>query len=316
MIYIEYILLALGVVYLSGKASKYVDLLDKKTTLSGAFIGGVMLSAVTSLPEVFTSVSSTLLLDKPGLCIGNILGSNLFNIAVLATLIIVFYKGFSTCKISKGHLKVSLLVALMYGAMLLNYLDILNFDIFTISITSIIIVIIYGFAIKYLSSENGEVSEEEVEDTSDLTVKQVLIRFAAVSVGIIALSILITFVTDKISIELNLGAGLAGAIFLGIATSLPELSSTYALFKIKNYNIAIGNIIGSNIFNFTILSLADMVYVGQGIYDYSDPKTVNLLVFGTLATFFSMIVLENKNKLVRIGSSCMVLVCYALFLIV
>ncbi len=316
MIYLAYALLAAGVVFLSGKASRYVDLLDKKTTLSGAFIGGVMLSAVTSLPEVFTSVSSTVLLDKPGLCIGNILGSNLFNIAVLATLVMICYKGFSTCKVAKGHMKVSIYVVTIYAIMLLNFLRVLNFDILTISITSILIIVVYAFAIKNLSSENGEINDEEIEDDSDLSVKQVMVRFIVVSIGIIALSIMITYVTDAIAIELNLGAGLAGALFLGIATSLPELSSSIALFRLKNYNIAIGNIVGSNIFNFTILSLTDILYVGQGIYDYSDPKTINLLIFGTIATLFSMSMLKGKTKLIRVGSALMVLVCYGLFLVI
>ena len=50
MIYLIYLLLAVTVTLLSVKASDYVDLLDKKTSLSGAFIGGILLSAVTSLP--------------------------------------------------------------------------------------------------------------------------------------------------------------------------------------------------------------------------------------------------------------------------
>ena len=49
MIYLFYLIVAAGVVYLSQKASEYVDLIDKTTKLSGAFIGGIMLSAVTSL---------------------------------------------------------------------------------------------------------------------------------------------------------------------------------------------------------------------------------------------------------------------------
>ena len=53
MIYIEYLVLAILVVYLSVRLSYYVDCLDKKTNLSGAFIGGVMLAAVTSLPIHF-----------------------------------------------------------------------------------------------------------------------------------------------------------------------------------------------------------------------------------------------------------------------
>ena len=52
MIYLAYLIVAAGVVWFSVKASDYVDLLDKKTSLSGAFIGGIMLSAVTSLAVI------------------------------------------------------------------------------------------------------------------------------------------------------------------------------------------------------------------------------------------------------------------------
>ena len=89
MIYLAYLIVAAGVVWFSVKASDYVDLLDKKTNLSGAFIGGILLSAVTSLPELFTSISSTVFLDAPSLCIGNILGSDLFNVAALSVVILI-----------------------------------------------------------------------------------------------------------------------------------------------------------------------------------------------------------------------------------
>ena len=95
MIFVIYALVAAAVTMLSIKAADYVELIDKKTSLSGAFIGGILLSAVTSLPELFTSLSSTLLLDEPGLCIGNILGSNLFNLTALAVMIVIFSRTFA-----------------------------------------------------------------------------------------------------------------------------------------------------------------------------------------------------------------------------
>ena len=84
LLLVKYAVVASLVVWLSIKASKYIDMLDKTTKLSGAFLGGVLLSAVTSLPELFTSISATVLLKKPSLCIGNILGSDIFNLAILA----------------------------------------------------------------------------------------------------------------------------------------------------------------------------------------------------------------------------------------
>ena len=74
-----YVVLLVAVVYLSMKLGDFVDLLDKKTNISGAFIGGVMLAAVTSLPELFTSGSAVLLVGENDLVLGNIFGSNIFN---------------------------------------------------------------------------------------------------------------------------------------------------------------------------------------------------------------------------------------------
>lgn len=316
MIYLAYIIVAIAVVLLSNKASEYVDLLDKKTKLSGAFIGGVMLSAVTSLPELFTSISSTLMLDKPGLCIGNILGSDLFNLTILAVLILVAFRPFSEAKVAKSHIAVSVFVSLIYVVLLLNMWGVLDFNILTVNITSIIVIVLYIIGIKSMSGEDGSetaVGEEEVE--SNLTVKQIGIRFALVSVGIITLSILITYITDSIATRLNLGAGLAGALFLGIATSLPELASTIALFRMRNFNIAIGNIIGSNIFNFLILAIVDVLYFGNGIYDYTDPKTVNLLVCGAIAMPVTLLMMKFKNKSMQIIAPIIVIACYAAFLI-
>ena len=137
MIYILYIICAIIIVLLSNKASVYVDLLDKKTSLSGAFIGGVMLSAVTSLPELFTSLTSTVWLDKPGLCLGNILGSNLFNLLILAVLILIFFKGFSTAKVAKSHIIVSVSIILIYLFMMLNLQNSFPLEFLTINVTSL-----------------------------------------------------------------------------------------------------------------------------------------------------------------------------------
>ena len=315
VIFLLYLLVVVGIVLLSNKASEYVDLLDKKTSLSGAFIGGVMLSAVTSLPELFTSISSTIFLNEPGLCMGNILGSNLFNLATLATLVLVYFNQYKNATISGSHTKITLFTFLIYVVILLNLTRTLSFSLMTVSITSFIIIGLYTSGVKLMSAENGLQDLEDSEDTSPLTVRQISVRFALVSVGIIGLSIIITYLTNHIADTLNLGAGFAGALLLGIATSLPEVCSTLALFKMRNYNIAIGNIIGSNIFNFMILGLADIVYIGSGIYDFSDPKTISLLMLGMVATPLMLLLVKTKSqaaqKLYPIG----IVACYFGFLV-
>ena len=311
MIFLIYAIIAAGVTFLSVKAADYVDLIDKKTSLSGAFIGGIMLSAVTSLPELFTSLSSTLLLDEPGLCIGNILGSNIFNLSALAMLIVVFNRTFADAHIARSHRSVLRLLLVAYAALALNMFGLLSFELFTVSITSVILLACYIASVKHLS---GEESDESEEDTNPLTLKQVLIRFFFVAVGIVVLSILISQVTDMLAEELNLGKSLAGALFMGVATSLPELSSTITLFRKKSFDIVVGNIVGSNIFNLIILSVADLCYTGTGLYDFSDPKTVALLGFGFLAHPLALGVLKLRYRWLQVILSLGIVGCYIGFL--
>lgn len=311
MIYLLYLLVAAGVVLFSVKASDYVDLLDKKTSLSGAFIGGIMLSAVTSLPELFTSISSTVLIHQPGLCLGNILGSDLFNMAMLSFFLLVFARTFREGRLSASHRVVTVFVFVCYLVMILNWLGILRIQFLSISLSSVIIVVMYILSIRYMSAEDSEDSDEE--DTSPLTVSQIAVRFVLVSIGIVVLSIAITYITDAISIRLHLGQGMAGALFLGIATSLPEASSTVALLRMKNVDIAFGNIVGSNIFNFIIMAVVDILYRGS-VYDFSDPQTVVLMLCGAAALPLMWIMMKFRNKATQVICPLGIIACYLAFL--
>ena len=313
MVILEYIVVASLVVFCSIKASKYIDLLDKTTKLSGAFLGGVLLSAVTSLPELFTSISAVSLLGKPSLCIGNILGSDLFNITVLSLAALCCIKHFSKARISKGNILVTVFVLLIYIALLLNMFNILNFEIATVNIVSIAVVLLYAFGVRYLASDNSGSSKEDEE--VKLSTKQIVVRFTLSSVAIVILSILMTYITDDLATKYNIGAGLAGAIFLGVATSLPEVSSTIALIRMRNFNIAVGNIVGSNLFNFLILCIADILCFGQSVYDYSDAKVVGLLEFGLFATMAALPMLYSRKKWVKATTAIAAVACYIAFLL-
>ena len=313
MVILEYIVVASLVVFCSIKASKYIDLLDKTTKLSGAFLGGVLLSAVTSLPELFTSISAVSLLNKPSLCIGNILGSDLFNITVLSLAALCCIKHFSKARISKGNILVTVFLLLIYIALLLNMFNILNFEIATVNIVSIAVVLLYAFGVRYLASDNSGSSKEDEE--VKLSTKQIVVRFTLSSVAIVILSILMTYITDDLATKYNIGAGLAGAIFLGVATSLPEVSSTIALIRMRNFNIAVGNIVGSNLFNFLILCVADILCFGQSVYDYSDAKVVGLLEFGLFATMAALPMLYSRKKWIKATTAIAAVACYITFLL-
>lgn len=296
---ITYLIVAGIVVFLSIKLSDFVDLLDKKTKISGAFLGGILLAAVTSLPELFTSLSSTLFLHENNYVMGNILGSDLFNTCLFAIIYLFFFKSFIKSKVNKTYLLSCIFLMLMYGAVsiatfVFNTNKILWY---VFNPISIVIFIIYALALW----KTPKVEEAENKETTNTwPVKKIVVLFVIFSVLLIGASIGITFLTNWVVDVYHIPSkAFAGALFLGVATSLPELTATITLCKKKNFNAAFGNIIGSNIFNFLILTIADIFsfVAGKPVYAVDYASTL-LIIFGACVTVvvFLSILLKNKLK--------------------
>lgn len=298
MLLASYAVCALLVILLSMKLSDYVDLLDKKTNLSGAFLGGVMLAAVTSLPEMFTSISSVVFLNEPEMVVGNILGSNLFNVAALSTVSLIGFRTVLHTQVARSHSKTVIFSLLIYALLTMVALELFHIYFAGFNIASFLIIALYALGVKSLSADEG-IAENE-DSRSDLTPRQILVRFALLSLLLVAASIAITFITDRINERYQLGASFAGAVFLGVATSLPELVSTIQLIRLNNYNAACGNILGSNLFNFIILSISDFLYTAGTIYIF-DYQSYVLLGCGVAASLAMMafVVLNRQNVMTR-----------------
>lgn len=322
MLYLIYIVTVVAVVWFSILASRYIDMIDRSTRLSGAFLGGVLLSAITSLPELFTSISATVLIDNPSLCIGNILGSNLFNFGMLAVVILFFLRSFSRASLAVSHRYVMLFLMMMYLATALNWKVMGDDNIilggenpwFYVSITSVIVLVLYTLSVRFLAGDNGSGDEEVGDDEVALSLRAIVVRFVLASIGIIVASIILTYVTDDIATELNLGSGLAGALFLGVATSLPEVTSTISLFRMRNFDIAFGNIAGSNVFNFFVLAIADVLYSGGSVYHFDDEKVIYLTVFGMASSALIYLMIRVHSAWMKALLAIGTVACYLAFL--
>lgn len=291
MVIALYLVLAFLIVFLSIKLSKYVDMLDKTTKLSGALIGGVFLAAVTSLPELFTSISAVLFLGQSELVLGNVMGSDIFNMAVLGVLLIIFIKSFSKKNLNKSLIWTSIFLVLLYG--FASYAALCKYQLLMwgINVISIVIITIYAVSVKFISEE----TEKEEDVTVPLSKKQIITRFILCSVLLVATSIGITYLSDSLAETLHLGKTLAGAILLGVATSLPEVVSTISLMKMGNFDAGVSNILGSNTFNFLILSLADFMNYKAPIY-INNSQSKYLLLGGLVSAVSVAILLLIKSQ--------------------
>ena len=243
---ILFLFLAGLTVFLSFRLSYYADLLNKTTNISGVFIGGILLAGITSLPELVTCLSS-IFLNNPYLAIGDILGSNFFNIAMMCFFDILFIKKMFYNYTKNRYYLIYVLLILNYLIMYLFMGGTFNLEIFNIGLPSFIIIITYIF---YLKNAKEEETKKEVITTKE----HVLLKFFLVGLFMVIVSILLTLVVNLIAGKNpNVASSFIGAILLGITTSMPEVITFIALVKMKSFDLALSDIIGSNLFNLLIL---------------------------------------------------------------
>lgn len=305
---ISYLIVATIVVWLSIRLSTFVDLLDKKTNLSGALLGGILLAATTSLPELFTSFTATVLVNNNSLVMGNILGSNLFNMVLFSIIYLFFFKKLVVKKVDKVHLFTMGVIGLLYTTVIVASF-VFNFNNILwgwFNPMSILIVVLYAINIwKTPKEEDAKEDEGEENPTKfdKLTVKQIVVLFIIFALALIGASIGITYLTQWVVDVYGFGSTFGGALFLGVATSLPELTATINLSKRGNINAAYGNIIGSISFNFCIMSLADLFSWNCATRTFAaDQSAFLLMVFGVAGGILLLVSILVKRFMVLKGS--------------
>lgn len=309
---ILFLFLAGLTVFLSFRLSYYADLLNKTTNISGVFIGGILLAGITSLPELVTCLSS-IFLNNPYLAIGDILGSNFFNIAMMCFFDILFIKTMFYNYTKNRYYLIYVLLILNYLIMYLFMGGTFNLEIFNIGLPSFIIIITYIF---YLKNAKEEETKKEV-----ITIKEhVLLKFFLVGLFMVIVSILLTLVVNLIAGKNpNVASSFIGAILLGITTSMPEVITFIALVKMKSFDLALSDIIGSNLFNLLILAIGDIFLKNKEIYYFVDKESMFLLIFGFILTILSFYQNNRKvvkNKLVYIIPSLMGILLYIYYIVI
>lgn len=299
-------------VFLSFRLSYYADLLNKTTNISGVFIGGILLAGITSLPELVTCLSS-IFLNNPYLAIGDILGSNFFNIAMMCFFDILFIKTMFYNYTKNRYYLIYVLLILNYLIMYLFMGGIFNLELFNIGIPSFIIIISY---IIYLKKAQEKDSKKEIIKTKE----HVLLKFLFVGILMVIVSIFLTLIVNLIADKNpNVASSFIGAILLGITTSMPEVITFIALIKMKSFDLALSDIIGSNLFNLLILAIGDIFLKNKEIYYFVDKESMFLLVFGFILTILSFYQNNRKvvkNKLIYIIPSLIGVLLYIYYIVI
>jgi len=298
-----YIFAIACILFFSVALASILNQLDRRTKISSVFLGGVVLAGVTSLPELFTTISSACLLSEPNLAFGGILGSNIMNIFVLAIFIIIAGKLFAENEMNRRNLTTTACCLLLSIIVLVySYLSV-SFVIPTININGISFAIIIFYALT-LYFNRGDKKEPYADDNSityRFSTKQLGWLFALCAFLLIVFSIGLTYLTNVIADAFTINKNLAGALFIAIATALPEVVTTLMFIKMKNFNLATSSIVGGIAFNWLILAIADIFYFRGSVFMQGESAQL-LAIFSVIsvALLAGMLALKtfvkNQNK--------------------
>lgn len=258
-----YVLFVIGFVFLVKGADLLVDgavSIAKKFNISSIVIGLTIVAFGTSLPELIVNIIASAN-GNTEIAIGNILGSNIANILLILGIAAMITPITANNNTTWKEIPFSLLAAIMVGILVNTpIIDGIGFSGLTRSnglvlIAFFVIFLYYVFGITKSSSDIPQ-NDDLKELSSSKSVIFIL-------VGLVGLMIGGKWIVDgavKIAQLFNVSQSLIGLTVVAIGTSLPELATSAVAAYKKQTDIAIGNVIGSNIFNiFWVLGLSSII---------------------------------------------------------
>ncbi|PRX97650.1 cation:H+ antiporter [Pontibacter ummariensis] len=259
----NFLILLAGFVALILGADKLVDAassLASKIGIPNIVIGLTIVAFGTSAPELVVNLFAASS-GSTEMVLGNVLGSNIFNILAILGISAIIYP--LTVKTNTTWLEIPLsLLAAVSVLILANdaYLDGSVLNLISRSEGLVLLLFFLIFLVYNLKISQSSSGEEEETETKDYTYLQSGLFIALGLAGLIIGGRLI--VTSAVSIAQTIGLSerIIGLTVVSIGTSLPELATSVVAVRKKNVDIAIGNVVGSNIFNtFLILGLSTLV---------------------------------------------------------
>ena len=255
--------------------AKSVDHISDATGLGKSFAGVVMLATATSLPELGTGVSSIALVGGEkgvNLAAGDAFGSNLFNLLIIALLDIAWRKKPLLASVSRSALLVGVLgmviISIAAGATLLYRLDTptASWRISPMSI-GIFCVFLASMYLIYLSDKRGQAESagapQEANDPNAPLAKSVITYFVTASI-VVGAAVWLAKTGEHIVEMTGWSSSFVGTLFLALSTSLPELAASFAALRLGSPELAITNVLGSNLFNMGFVLFLDDAALSGG----------------------------------------------------
>ncbi|MDE2986800.1 MAG: sodium:calcium antiporter [Chloroflexota bacterium] len=301
LLWLQFVASAVLILLAAHFLASSADTVAERTGLGRSFIGVVMLATATSLPELATGISAIAWLDAPDLAIGDAFGSNLFNLLIIGLADIYWQNGPVLNAVTR--------TSVMIGALGAGLIGLATLAIFVYSATDLTsdwylspftIVLILGFiAAMFLIYRHDRQMQEATEatdpapqpqpDRTHHSLSRALLIYTLSAAVVVAAAVWLSNTGEQIAETMHWEESFVGTQFLAISTSLPEIGTSFAALRLNAPDLAITNVLGSNVFNMGIVLFFDDIAFTDGAI-WSAVSTVHI-ISGLIALLMTMIVI-------------------------
>lgn len=315
---------AAAIVWAAGtRLAGYADAIAIRTGVGHEFVGILLLGGITSLPEIAVATTASLQ-GTPLLSVNDVIGSAAINLLILAVADAAAGPGALTA------LQASPLVMLqgVLGIIMLALAvapTVAGDRLFAgIGGWCWLMLLVYLGSVRLLAHSQakrawnagrragGEPEGADVGDDGG-SLGRLAGKTAAAGAAILAAGFLLARAGDALAAQSGLGASFFGAVFLGFATSLPEVSTVVAAVRLKRYEMAISDILGTNLFNVLVIFIVDALYAGDSVLVEAGrfAAFAALLALAMTALFLVGLIERRDRTILRMGfDSLAVLLVY------
>lgn len=319
-----FLLLGAVIFAVASRLAHAADAIADATGLGRAWIGAILLAASTSLPEITTDVNAALL-GVPDIGVGDLMGSTMANMLILALLDLVYARRQILQSVAVNHTVVGLLaIALTMIAGIA--ISVGGFGrVGPVGVETLLIIVVYVLGMRVFYRLTWVATQGLIPDepgsaaTRDGDLRRARLRpavwtFALAAAALIVIAPLLVISAQAVSAESGMSETLVGTLLVGLTTSFPEIATTVAAVRLGAIDLAVGNIFGSNAFNMCVLLFMDLSYTGGPVLAHVSAEHVTTAQIATLCMSFGVLAimgrLERRNVAARF-ESLLIIAAYA-----
>lgn len=279
------------------------DAIADKTGLGRNWVGTILLATVTSLPELITGISAVTFTNAPDLAIGDVLGSCVFNLAMVVILDFFHREGTSVyTKAGQAHL--------LSGALGMILLGFVGFGLVLagrgltpsfghVGASALVIPVFYLLAMRTLfhfEQSHPASPRKQEPQYAEWSLERWIGRYIVAALVVVAAGFFLPFLAKRIIVLMGWNEAFVGTSFVALVTSLPELAVSLSALKIGAVDMAFSNLLGSNLFNVVILTADDIFYRKGALFQAASPVHIITAFSSIMMTGLVLVALIHNPK--------------------